>query len=78
MLKVIRIYCPVIKCVDATTSECETIRLRADLGETTFTETVRTDLSVMEGEFAAGAGVGFFLGECEIESEKDDEGDADR
>ena len=43
-----------------------------------FTETVWTDLSVVEGKFAASARVDFLLWEDTVESEKDDEVDANR
>ena len=42
-----------------------------------FTETVWTDLSVVEGKFAASARVDFLLWERGVEREEDDEGDAD-
>ena len=77
MSEVVGIYCLIVECVDTATSQCKTVGLRTDLSEATFTETVRTDLSVVEGEFAASAGVDFPLWEHAVEGEKDDEGDAD-
>ena len=77
MSEVVGIYCPVVECIDTVTSQPKTVGLQTDLSEATFTETVRTDLSVVEGEFAASAGVDFPLWEHTVESKKDDEGDAD-
>ena len=75
--EVVGIYCPVVECVDATTSKRETIGLRADFGEATFTKTVRTKSTEVEVLFAASAGVDLFLWERGVGCEEDDEGDAD-
>ena len=77
VLEVVGIYCPVVECVNAAASKCETVRLRADFGEATFTKTIRTKSTAVEEEFAASAGVGLFLWEHVVEGEKDYEGDAD-
>ena len=49
----------------------------ADFGEAMFTETVTTNLSVVEVLLAASARVNVLLWECSVEREEDDEGDAD-
>ena len=58
-------------------STCETIGLRADFAEATFTKTVETESTVVEVAFTASTGVDFLLREGDIEHEEDDEYDAD-
>ena len=77
MLEVDGIYCPVVECVYAATSPSETVGLRADFCEATFTETVRTKSTAVEVAFTARAQVDFLLREVEVEREEDDEYDAD-
>src|ERR1700761_7862302 len=76
-LQVVGIYCPVVKCIDTTSSPCETVRLRADFGEATFTETVRTKSTAVEVAFTVRARVNFLLREVEVEREEDNEYNAD-
>ena len=59
------------------TSKRETVRLGADFAEAVFTETVRTQSTVVEDKCATSAGVSFLLWECVVEGKKDNEGDAD-
>ena len=66
-LSVVGIYCPVVKCVDTMTSPCESIGLRADFTEATFTKTVRTKSTAVEVAFTASAGVYFLLREVDVE-----------
>ena len=63
--------------INAVTSSRETIRLQADFCEAMFTETITTELSAVKHKLAMCAGVGFFLWKCKVETEEDDEGDAD-
>ena len=77
MLEVDGIYCPVVECIYAATSSCETVGLRADFGEATFTKTVRTKSTAVEVAFAVRARVDFLLREVEVEREEDYEYDAD-
>ena len=76
-LEVNGIYHPVVKRVDAATSSSETVRLRADFAEATFTETVRTKSTAVEVAFIVRAGVDFLLREVEVYREEDDEERAD-
>ena len=77
MLEVDGIYCPVVECVYTATSTCESVGLRADFRETTFTKTVRTKSTAVEVVFTARAGVDFLLGEAKVEREEEYEYDAD-
>ena len=76
-LEVLGIYCPIVKCVYAVTSECETIRLRANLQKAPFTETLMVKSGAMEDLFTVSTGVDFLLREVGVEQEEDDKGDAD-
>ena len=55
----------------------ETIGLRADFCEATFTETVRTKSTAVEVAFTARAGVNFLFWEVEVERKEDDKERAD-
>ena len=77
MSEVDGIYCPVVECVYTTTSPSKTVGLRADFGEATFTETVRTKSTAVEVAFAASAGVDFLLREADVEREEEYEYNAD-
>ena len=76
-LEIDGIYCPVVECVDAATSPSKTVGLRADFGEATFTDTVRTKSTTVEVAFTTRARVNFLLREVEVEREEDNEYDAD-